>query len=232
VAALLLGSVGTAPAALTTESCLAKKLKEWGKLRNCQAKENGKALQGKAADPGKCQTKFADKLATLSARAADATIPCRYGVNGDGTATDYDTGSQWERKTDDGSVHDKDNGYTWSTTAGGPPNGTVYTVFLRALNGSSTDGGATITGCFAGHCDWRLSSIVELRSIVLPGCGGSPCIDQAAFGPTNGTVHWSDTVALPNVPLAVNFTDGSVGACAFFCSTSESLAARAVRSAL
>src|SRR5262245_55647094 len=51
IAALLLGGVASAHAALTTESCLAKKLKEWGKLRNCQAKENGKALQ-KIGGPG------------------------------------------------------------------------------------------------------------------------------------------------------------------------------------
>jgi hypothetical protein len=41
----------------------------------------------------------------------------------------------------------------------------VCTVFLRTLdNATSTDGGVTITGCFAGRCDWRLASIVELRS--------------------------------------------------------------------
>ena len=113
--ALLIGSVGVAhAAALTTPACLAKKLKEWGKLRKCQATENGKALQAKPADPAKCQTKFDAKLATLNAQATAAAIACRYGVNGDGTVTDYDTGLQWEQKTDDGSVHDKDNEYDWS----------------------------------------------------------------------------------------------------------------------
>ena len=58
VATLLLGGFASAHAALTTPACLAKKLKEWGKLRKCQATENGKALQGKPADPAKCQTKF------------------------------------------------------------------------------------------------------------------------------------------------------------------------------
>src|SRR5262249_19128649 len=55
--------------------------KKWGKLRNCQAKENGKALQGKAADPAKW-TKFDEKLAKLTAQATAAAIACRYGVNG------------------------------------------------------------------------------------------------------------------------------------------------------
>ena len=116
---VLVATVSAAQAALTTPSCLAKKLKEWGKLRKCQASENGKPLQGKPADPAKCQTKFDDKLAKISAKATAAAIACRYGVNGDGTATDYDTGLQWEQKTDDGSVHDKDNTYTWSTASRG-----------------------------------------------------------------------------------------------------------------
>jgi hypothetical protein len=59
-----------------------------------------------------------------------------------GTATGYDTGLQWEQKTDDGSVHDKDNTYTWScdpasgcvSTPLGPPNGTAFTAFLGTLN--------------------------------------------------------------------------------------------------
>lgn len=74
--------LASAHAALTTPTCLAKKLKEWGKLRNCQATETGKPLQGKSADPAKCQTKFADNLAKLTAKATAAAIACRYGVNG------------------------------------------------------------------------------------------------------------------------------------------------------
>src|SRR5262245_33383010 len=110
---LLVGELPGADAALTTPSCLAKKLKARGKLRQCQATENAKALQGKPADPGKCQAKFDSKLAKLNAQARDAAIACRYRDNGDGTVTDYDTGLQWEQKTDDGTLHDKDNQYIW-----------------------------------------------------------------------------------------------------------------------
>jgi hypothetical protein len=91
--------VGPAGAALTTPACLAKKLKAWGALRKCQATENGKALQAKPADPAKCQMKFDASLAKLSDQAMAGGIPCRYGANGDGTVTDYDTGLQWEQKT-------------------------------------------------------------------------------------------------------------------------------------
>ena len=58
-------------------------------------------------------------------------IACRYGVNTGtqtGTVTDYDTGLQWEQKTGDSTVHDKDNTYSWSPSLG-PPDGTAFTVF-------------------------------------------------------------------------------------------------------
>ena len=287
VAALLLGGFASAHAALTTPACLAKKLKESGKLRKCQATENGKALQGKTADPAKCQTKFDTKLATLSAQATAAAVACRYGVNTGaeaGTVTDYDTGLQWEQKTDDcpagysasgtyttvfpssgtftvtvdasgttytsgtndsvagpgscsGSVtgttftgtcsfglsqsgsfdcssqtiaisfsgftsgsgsgtatgtdlRDAFKRYTWSSSGNSlAPDGTAFTSFLGTLNNGTSPGpdAVPISGCFAGHCDWRLPSIVELLTIADPsasGCGaGAPCIDPA-FGPT------------------------------------------------
>ena len=54
-----------------------------------------------------------------------------------------------------------------------PADGTAFTAFLGTLNnGTSSDGTAT-SGCFAGHCDWRLPAIEELEGIVhlaAPGC--------------------------------------------------------------
>jgi hypothetical protein len=105
VAALLVGGAYPAMAALTEPACLAKKLDERGKLRKCQATENGKALRATVADPASCQTRFDARLASLSAQAKAAAIPFRFGVHGDGTVTDYDTGLQWEQKTNDGTVH-------------------------------------------------------------------------------------------------------------------------------
>ena len=143
------GGFASAHAALTTPACLAKKLTAWGNLRKCQATENGKALQGKAADPGKCQTKFNDKLATLNAQATGAAIACRYGMNTGtqaGTVTDYDTGLQWEQKDaldfipNPADPHDADNTYSWClgttsqpatcTNRSNPPDGTAFTAFL------------------------------------------------------------------------------------------------------
>src|SRR5262245_14282963 len=213
---LVVAWVSATEAALTTPSCLAKKLKEWGTLRKCLATENGKALQGKAADPAKCQTKFDEKLAKLADQVTAAAIACRYGLNGDGTATDYDTGLQWEQKTDDGSVHDKNNTYTWNTAmVGTTPDGTAFTAFLGTLNnGTSLDAIAT-TGCFAGHCDWRLPAIGELTGILdttQGNCGGGsgPCISQAIFGPTVASFYWAATTAGGGARFAwyVDFLNG------------------------
>ena len=170
VAALLVSGFASAHAALTTPSCLAKKLKEWGNLRKCQATENGKALQAKSADPAKCQTKFDANLAKLTAKAAAAAIACQYGANGDGTVTDYDTGLQWEKKTGcseslcfcvAGDLHCVGTTYTWGDA-------------VSYVNGTTVDG-SVLSGAFAGfagHSDWRLPTIVELLGILDPSVAG------------------------------------------------------------
>ena len=214
VMAALLASTSTAKAPLTTPACLAKKLKAWGNLRECQATENGKTLQGKESNLPACTTTFNNALTKIDAQATAAAIACRYGVNGDGTATDYDTGLQWEQKDNlDGipnpaDPHDADNTYAWSAGGSSGPNGSAFTGFLASLNDCPSSDGTTLSGGFAGHCDWRLPSIVELAGIKdpsVPGCNtGSPCIDQTVFGPTtdsrSGAGYWSATTSTIEAP--------------------------------
>ena len=144
----------------------------------------------------------------------------RFQGNGDGTVTDHQTGLQWEKKDNTcPGIHCVNDVYTWNTTFGGTtPNGTAFTDFLGTLNnGTSSDGTAT-SGCFAGHCDWRLPAIEELAGIVdlgAPGCGtftGPSCIDQTVFGPTVNNNYRSATTSStnPNTAWYVEFSHGLV----------------------
>ena len=100
------------------------------------------------------------------------------------------TGLIWEVKTDDGSIHDKDNTYTWydgnSGTNGGnagtPGEGTDTEDFIGALNQAT----------FGGHSDWRLPTRKELASIVDLG-GYSLGIDTDYFPLTVASYYWSAT---------------------------------------
>lgn len=86
-------------------------------------------------------------------------LPQGYVDNGDGTITDTRTGLMWEKKSDDDTIHDKDNFYPWSGLSFGNTNvldGAVVTTFLAALNAGSG---------FAGHTDWRLPNRKELESL-------------------------------------------------------------------
>jgi hypothetical protein len=144
-----------------------------------------------------------------------------YTDNGDGTVTDTKTGLMWEKKSDDGTIHDKDNVYTLGLTI--PPytlNGTAVTTFLAALNAG---------GGFAGHTDWRLPNLTELESIrnlgnlgpavsavFNTGCGansiGNPGCTVTTCSCTISERYWSSSTYAgpPEIAWEVGFADGLV----------------------
>lgn len=215
ILALLLSASG-ASAGFTTESCLAAKLTAAGNFRKCHDGVRAKVLQGKPSDVAKCSTKLQDKIAKLSGKASKAGIGCRYGDNGDGTVTDYDTGLQWEMKDSADGIahssnpHDVDNLYDWSSS-GTAADGTAFTTLLSQLNSCSFAPGFFGSVGFAGHCDWRLPTLAELQTILEPAsCGMGPCIDPT-FGATAAFRHWSSTADASDAGSAwtVSFGSGS-----------------------
>lgn len=138
-----------------------------------------------------------------------------YVDNGDGTIFDVRTGLTWEKKSDDGGIHDKDALYTWSTGAPWSTTGTAFTTFLATLNSG---------GGFAGHTDWRMPNLLELESIVdyeavgvvtsaafdtacAPGCTVLSCSCTAPGG--HHTSSTRETVT--SARYEVDFTGGGVG---------------------
>lgn len=111
--------------------------------------------------------------------------PLRFRDNGDGTLTDESTGLVWEKKGDDGGLHDKDRAFVWE-----PGAGSVW-EWIAAVNAEGTGG-------FAGKRDWRVPNRKELESIVdasrfnpalppafsnacAPGCSASVCSCTASL---------------------------------------------------
>ena len=88
-----------------------------------------------------------------------AGLPSSFTDNGDGTITDNRSGLMWEKLSRDGSIHDADTIFTWAAATA-----TKITLFNLAQ--------------FAGHADWRLPNVNELRSLADYG-RANPAIDAA-----------------------------------------------------
>lgn len=141
----------------------------------------------------------------------------RYVDNGDGTVTDNQTGLMWQTE----SSYYLNQSFTW-TQSSPFADGSLFSYFLAALNGGewnspdstlysisgvgagpvgqevgSVNGSNNPTPCFANHCDWRVPTRAELRTLVefsevCPALPGYPCINPV-FGPTQPSIYWSAT---------------------------------------
>ena len=182
---LLVLALATASAAYSPEgSCQKSRYYQAGKYAYCVQQQLGKYYYNLYSGLYSWENN-ALKLSIATAKCVDKnnykgpSYSChtpRFQDNGDGTVTDWLTGLQWEKKTNDGTIHDKDNLYMWSS--GTQANSAAFTTFLRTLNSNS---------CFAGHCNWRLPTFAELNTIRLTDCDEAnwTCTDPV-FGPTDG----------------------------------------------
>ena len=83
------------------------------------------------------------------------------------------TGLIWEVKTNDGTIHDKDNMYGWDE---------LESAVIATLNSKN----------FGGFSDWRVPDIKELASIVNRNTY-NPSIDIGYFPNTMLSSYWSFT---------------------------------------
>ena len=194
--AVLLKASAANAGATPEQKCEKGRYDAAAKYTACQQKAMGAFYGGGKPERleealGKCTVKYTATWPKLQKKASGTGVTCdgvRFVDNGNGTVTDRLTGLQWEQKTDDATIHDRDDRYEWSTSGDGDStdaDGTVFTSFLAALNSG---------GCFAGQCGWRLPTVVELQTILLAPypCATTPCIDSV-FGSTVASVYWSST---------------------------------------
>jgi len=148
---------------------------------------------------------------------AGATLS--YTDNGDGTITDTNTKLVWEKKSADGSIHDKDNVYTRDDAF-------THVATLNAMK-------------FAGFNDWRVPNAKELQSVVNYQNSNSAISltfnTNCTAGVTvlNGSCtaadnYWSSSTLVngPAFTWGVGFHDGNVDA---FPTAFSLLRVRAVR---
>jgi hypothetical protein len=122
-------------------------------------------------------------------------LPRSFPNNEDGTVTDAVTGLVWELLSADGSVHDRNNLYTWAE---------AQSKIAQLNNGE-----------FATYSDWRVPNFFELQSLVNfgnPASGSYHAFDndceagcsslQCSCPPTTGSI-WSSTTPLNNKVYAL-----------------------------
>ncbi|MBI3782985.1 MAG: DUF1566 domain-containing protein [Deltaproteobacteria bacterium] len=207
---------GTVLATTPQQSCDYARITEWKRYVSCNDTVVAKIAKGVVFDDfaafAKCRHAYFKKWTAFQTKGSLTGSTCigsRLTDNGT-TVTDNLTGLVWEKKTNDASVHDQGNFYSWSTGSNNE-DGTAFTGFLATVNGG---------GGFAGANGWRLPTLVELQTTLKdfacsgagagptcscgPGFPIAPCIDVTFGSPANVDFcgYWS---------TATNISDPSLG---------------------
>lgn len=204
-------------------ACVNARYAAWSQFVKCE----GKAFASTSDVPfQKCRSRYQAIWPKLQAKFPGTSCALPRFVDNGATITDNLTQLVWEKKDgSDGTAnpanhHDVDNLYTWSQ-ASAAADGTVFTSFLKDLNST----------CFDGDCDWRLPGLLELQTILEPGCQSDPCVDPLFLPTRIGiVVYWTSltTQVNPSLGWLVAFHGGNSGS----LGKASSAAARAVRGGL
>lgn len=165
------------------------------------------ALASMVSAPALAQTarlSLADLQAQILALRSGLTCPPalpgepRFRDKGDGTFCDAKTGLQWETKVTDSASQ---NWYlrtsTWSSPQGILRDGSLFTDWLPAINQVASSIVYTqawpTENCLGGHCDWRVPTVDEMRSLVCPDSSTSCYADVPLPGQTAVGGYWTTT---------------------------------------
>lgn len=129
------------------------------------------------------------------ANSVNTTPNSDFTVHDNGTITHKNTGLMWKVCSE---------GQTWSSTqCSGDVNTMTWQEALQVGEAANTSGG------FAGHSDWRLPNIKELKSIAELRCREPALNTTLFFNP--GSIYWSSTLDISKGERAwvVFFSSGS-----------------------